>query len=108
MPGELRFSAADVQRHAQSTDAVADAVEQARSAVDEITMDSPAYGQLCQFLPGLLNPIFALAAGTLAETSEALRESAHHLRTAAAEITGTDDAAADHLRHAARPGSQPL
>jgi hypothetical protein len=109
VPGEelLRFPAEDVLGHAASTDAVADAVEQARSAVREITMDTKAYGQLCQFLPGLLNPIFAEAVGTLADTGESLRETAHHLRAAAAGITGTATAAGDTIRNAARPTRPP-
>ncbi|MFC4069570.1 type VII secretion target [Actinoplanes subglobosus] len=105
MPGEelLRFPAEDVLRHAGSTDAVADAVEQARSAVREVTMDPQAYGQLCQFLPGLLSPIFAEAASALTDTGESLRGTAHHLRAAAASITATDTTAGDSIRDAGRP-----
>ncbi|WIM97875.1 hypothetical protein ACTOB_001431 [Actinoplanes oblitus] len=113
VPGELfQFTADDVQRHAASTDAVADAIEQARTAVAAIAMDTQAYGQLCQFLPGLLSPIFALAASTLAETGESLRETAHHLRTAITTITSTDTSAADSIRETGQPagrsGNQPL
>lgn len=70
-------------------------------------MDPQAYGQLCQFLPGLLNPIFALAASALTDTGESLRETAHHLRAAAAGITATDTAAANMIRDAGRPGVPP-
>jgi Excreted virulence factor EspC, type VII ESX diderm len=103
----LHFPADDVLHHADSTDAVADAVEQARSAVHEVTMDPQAYGQLCQFLSGLLSPIFAEAASTLADTGESLRETARHLRAAAADFAATDTAAADSIRDAGRPGAPP-
>lgn len=65
-------------------------------------MDGQAYGQLCQFLPSLLSPIFALAASALAETGESLRETAHKLRTAVTDITDTDASAADGIRHTVR------
>ncbi|GIF09778.1 type VII secretion target [Actinoplanes siamensis] len=105
MPGEpLRFPAGEVRRHAESTDAVAEAIEQARAAVREVAMDTQAYGELCQFLPGLLSPIFASAAGALAETAESLRETAHHLRTAVTGITGADTTAAETIRDLSAPG----
>ncbi|WP_436528890.1 hypothetical protein [Actinoplanes sp. HUAS TT8] len=108
MAGELfQFPVGDVRRHADSTDVVADAVELARTAVREVTMDTQAYGQLCQFLPGLLSPIFALAAGALTETGESLRETAFNLRAAVAGVTDIDTTAADGIRHAGLPGNGP-
>ncbi|WP_326549768.1 hypothetical protein [Micromonospora sp. NBC_01813] len=104
MPGEvLGFPADDVHRHSNSVDALADTVDQARAAVHEVTMDTQAYGQLCQFLPGLLSPIFLLAVDALAETGESLRETATNLRSAVSATTATDATTADSIRQTTWP-----
>jgi hypothetical protein len=102
---EVRFPAAAVQQHAGSVDGIADAVRLARSAVHEVAMDSQAYGQLCQFLPGLLSPIFALGIGALADADDALRETASNLRVVTGSMTATDESVSGAVRAAA--GSLP-
>ncbi|MBG0567834.1 hypothetical protein [Actinoplanes aureus] len=67
-------------------------------------MGSQAYGQLCQFLPALLNPLFGRAVGVMNEAVDALGETSLHLRKAASDITATDAASARVLDAAARPG----
>lgn len=89
----LEFPAAAVRQHATSVDGIADAVRQARSAVHEVTMDGQAYGQLCQFLPGLLSPIFALAIGALDDADDSLRETADALRGVVADTAAADERA---------------
>jgi hypothetical protein len=89
--GELvQFPIALVQQHAGTVDRVSDAVQLARSAVHEVTMDTQAYGQLCQFLPALLSPVFALAVDALYTTVDSLQETATKLRTAATNTDHTD------------------
>jgi hypothetical protein len=100
--GEVRFSADEVYRHAGTVDAVADSVRLARSAVHEVTMDSQAYGQLCQFLPGLLSPLFGLAAAALNRSAGSLQVTAAKLRSTAGELSGTDAAAAGRIESAGR------
>ncbi|SNY69386.1 type VII secretion target [Paractinoplanes atraurantiacus] len=104
MPGDqVRFPAPAVHRHAGTVDGVADALRTARSAVHEVSMDTQAYGQLCQFLPGLLSPIFSLAVGALGDAGEALRETADNLRAAAADTAATDGSAARTIKAATGP-----
>jgi hypothetical protein len=86
----IQFPIALVQQHAGTVDHVADAVEMARSAVHEVAMDTQAYGQLCQFLPVLLSPIFGLALDALHESVGSLQETASKLRTAASTTQATD------------------
>jgi hypothetical protein len=86
----IEFPIALVHRHAGTVDSVADAVQTARSAVREVTMDSQAYGQLCQFLPALLSPVFGLALDALHESIGSLQETAGKLRTAASSTESTD------------------
>ncbi|GGQ59220.1 hypothetical protein [Couchioplanes azureus] len=105
MPADgIAFPAAAVEHHAAGVEGVADAVRQARSAVREVTLDSQAYGQLCQFLPGLLSPLFALALDALDDADDALRDTAGNLRAVATSTTATDDAAGRRVRTAGGPG----
>lgn len=93
MAGEIiEFPIALVQRHAATVDAVADAVSTARSAVHEVTMDTQAYGQLCQFLPALLSPVFGLALDALHESIGSLQDTADKLRMASSNTETTDTA----------------
>ncbi|MEV6596383.1 type VII secretion target [Actinoplanes sp. NPDC051346] len=88
--GQVQFPIDQVHSHAGAVEQVAEAMGTARSAVHEVTMDSQAYGQLCQFLPTLLTPIFDLGADALSGSVEALRETAANLRGAAADARNTD------------------
>jgi hypothetical protein len=86
----IQFPVELVQRHAGTVDQVSDAVGLARSAVHEVTMDTQAYGQLCQFLPAILSPVFGLAVDALVGTVDSLQETASKLRTAATNTRNTD------------------
>lgn len=103
----MRFPVAAVTQHAGSVDRAADAMEMARSAVREVTMDTQAYGQLCQFLPALLTPIFELAVGAVAESVDALRETSEKLRTAANSSEATDTGSERTILTAGRIQSTP-
>jgi uncharacterized protein YukE len=104
--GAVQFPVAAVQQHAGTVDQVADAVQEARSAVREVSMDTQAYGQLCQFLPGLLSPLFGLALVAMNGAVDALQETATNLRAAASHAEATDTANAARVTAAggALPG----
>ncbi|MET0418749.1 MAG: type VII secretion target [Actinoplanes sp.] len=104
MPDEfVQFPPAEIRRHAGSVDGIADALRTARDAVHEITMDTQAYGQLCQFLPGILSPIFSLATGALNDAEGSLRETADRLRSTVRETTATDESAARRVHGSGAP-----
>ena len=86
-----------VRHRAGEVDRTADAIREVRSAVREVTMDSSAYGQLCQFLPALLTPVFGLAVAALNESVDALRETAGGLRVVADSTEATDERSADRV-----------
>ncbi len=91
MAGEVvEFPISLVQQHAGSVDVVADAVSTARAAVHEVSMDTQANGQLSQFLPALLSPVFGLALDALHESIGSLQETADKLRMAASNTEVTD------------------
>ncbi|BCJ56039.1 hypothetical protein Asp14428_75140 [Actinoplanes sp. NBRC 14428] len=100
---EIRFPAPAVERHAGSVDGIADSVVRARAAVTEVAMGAEAYGQLCQFLPVLLNPLFDQAIGAMNDATDALRETADNLRAAAASVTATDVKAGGRITSAGAP-----
>ncbi|NJC83982.1 type VII secretion target [Planosporangium mesophilum] len=102
--GLVQFPVDVVRQHAGSVDQVSEAVETARSAVREVTMDTQAYGLLCQFLPALLSPVFELGAEALHSSVDALRETAADLRTAAVNTVGTDVSSAQRIGAAGESG----
>ncbi|NUT07105.1 MAG: hypothetical protein HOV76_26870 [Hamadaea sp.] len=86
----VQFPIAVVQQHAGTVDSIADAMQTAKGAVHEVTMDTQAYGQLCQFLPAILSPIFMMANEALSESVSSLQTTAQNLRTAATATQTTD------------------
>jgi hypothetical protein len=98
----MQFPAQLVERHAAGVQQAGEALELARSAVRDVTMDSGAYGMLCQFLPAVLNPVFALGAGALHRTVDVLHETAASLRATTASMSATDTAGSRRIARAAR------
>ncbi|MFI5898350.1 hypothetical protein ACIA5D_50580 [Actinoplanes sp. NPDC051513] len=103
---QVQFPGQRVTQHAGSVDQVGGAMELARSAVHDVTMDSGAYRVLCQFLPGILSPVFGLGADALYQAVDVLHETASGLRTTAASMSATDEAGRDRITTAG--GSQTL
>ena len=90
--------------HADSVDSVADQVLDGRSAGARVTLGRAAYGQLCQFLPGLLSALFGSAAEAINDAVDALGETALRLRATATDMTAVDAGTARRLDSAAGPG----
>ncbi|GIE76260.1 hypothetical protein Aph02nite_22100 [Actinoplanes philippinensis] len=95
MSAGMRFPAEAVRRHADTVDEASGQMALARSAVHEVTIDRQAYGELCQFLPALLDPLFEGALDVLSDAVDALAETAYGLRATAATMEHTD---ADNAR----------
>ena len=103
MTAGVEFPAASVRQHAAAVSEASDRMAQARSAAGEVSMDSQAYGQLCQFLPGLLSPLFGGAVEVMGEAMDALGETALKLRSTATAMHAADAGAAGRLGQAAGP-----
>ncbi|MEV6490675.1 type VII secretion target [Actinoplanes sp. NPDC051633] len=103
MTAGFQISSDAVVRHAAALDEAAEGMQTARSAVREVTMDSLAYGQLCQFLPALLSPLFMEASEALGDAVEALTESALKLRATASSMNATDASGAARVNNAGGP-----
>lgn len=104
MSDGLQFPAASVLGHVASVRDASDRMTQARTAVHEVTMDSQAYGQLCQFLPGLLSPIFDSAIEVMNDAVDALDETASKLTATATAMAAADADSAGRLDDVAGPG----
>ncbi|ASW53122.1 hypothetical protein [Plantactinospora sp. KBS50] len=103
----MRFPVEAVRRHAAVVGEVAEQMAVARAAVREVTMDRRAYGELCQFLPGLLDPLFGGALDVLNSAMDALSETALKLRATAEAIEATDADSALRLSEAGRGPEAP-
>ncbi|MCZ7374904.1 type VII secretion target [Micromonospora sp. WMMC250] len=91
---EMQMSVAAVMRHAATVDDSAEKMETARGAAAYVQMGAEAYGQICGFLPRLIDPVADRAVTALGESASALRETAANLRAAAATTEATDAASA--------------
>ena len=103
MSSDVEFPAEAVVRHATVVSETSDDLMQARAAAREVTMDSEAYGHLCQFLPVLLSPLFGSAAEVLNDAVEAFDETALKLRATAADMAAADAGSARRLNAATDP-----
>ena len=104
MTSGVQFPAEAVLRHADQVNQASNDLATARAAVGAVTMDSEAYGQLCQFLPTLLSPLFSSAANVMNDAVEALGETALNLRKIASDMAATDASNARELNAAAGSG----
>ena len=104
MSAGVQFPADSMLQHAAAVGDASEQMMRARSAVREVTMDSRAYGQLCQFLPGLLSPLFGSAVEVMNDAVESLGESALKLRATAAAMEAADAGSARRVQNAAGPG----
>jgi hypothetical protein len=100
----VEFPAEAVLRHSDAVSGASDEMAQARAAVGVVTMGSQAYGQLCQFLPGLLSPLFDSATEVMNDAVEALGETASKLHATASGMTTADADSAGRLDAVAGPG----
>lgn len=103
MSAGVEFSADAVRQHADAVSGLSGEVAQARGAVGQVAMDGQAYGQLCQFLPALLSPLFGSATEVMNDAVEALGETSLKLRTTASAMTTTDAGSAGNLKAAGAP-----
>ncbi|MGA5301098.1 hypothetical protein ACPCHT_14285 [Nucisporomicrobium flavum] len=104
MSSGVDFPTEAVLHHAAAVKSARDDMAQVRAAAGEVVMDSQAYGQLCQFLPAILSPLFGSATEVMNDAVDALGETALNLRRTASEMSDTDTAGARRLTAASGPG----
>jgi hypothetical protein len=100
----VEFPAEAVLHHANAVSEASDEMARARAAAGEVAMDGQAYGQLCQFLPTMLSPLFDTAVEVMNDAADALGETGLRLRATASAMAAADAGSAQRLNAAATPG----
>lgn len=103
MSAGVEFPAEAVIRHAGAVSEASDEMLLVRGAAGEVAMDGQAYGQLCQFLPTLLSPLFGSATQVMSDAADALGETSSKLRVTATGMNAADAGSAQQLNATATP-----
>lgn len=98
MSGQFRVSTSDLVSHAAEVDRIGDGLDTAKQAATAVRVDSAAYGQLCQFVPALLNDLQGRVIDGIASAVTASHDTADALRSTAVDYDTSDGNAADRLR----------
>jgi hypothetical protein len=83
--------------HAKSVEAAATAVERAGLAAEHVRLAPLAFGSLCQFVPGMVDPVQADAVSAGRASVHALRSAAELLRRTAARYQACEQSTAEEL-----------
>jgi hypothetical protein len=95
---EFQVDSASLILHAGTVDRVGDGLTTAADAGRAVHTDAGAYGQLCQFVPALLNGLQQATVEGMTTAADSVHETADALRSVAAAYDGADTAAADRIR----------
>ena len=79
-----------VRRHAVSVEQVSAELTTAHQAANQVYLDTAAFGQLCQFVPGLFDPVLRSAVESITEAASMLTGTSGNLRLAANRAEATD------------------
>lgn len=101
----LRVDPQVLREHATAVGRLAQEVASARAAGAHVVMGREAFGQLCQFLPDMLEQTTTAAVDTLAAAADAARETALRLRQVIGRYEQADHASQTGL-HRAWPGQE--
>jgi Excreted virulence factor EspC, type VII ESX diderm len=96
---EFQVDPASLAAHAATVDRVGDGLTAAADAGRTVQTDTGAYGQLCQFVPALLNGLQRAMVDGMATAAGSVHDTAESVRSVAADYGNADAAAADRLRN---------
>ena len=96
--GQFQVRSSDLVSHASEVDRIGDGLDTAKQAGEAVRVDMGAYGQLCQFVPALLNGLQTTLIDGIGRAVTAAHDTADALRSTAADYDATDGNAADRLR----------
>lgn len=97
--GQVQVNSTDLLAHAGQMDAVADGLTTAEQAGAAVRTGAGAYGQLCQFVPALLNVLQSQVIDGIATAASSVHGTAEALRSVAAAYDSSDAHAADRIRN---------
>lgn len=98
MSGQVQVNSADLVAHAGQVDGIGAGLTVAQQAGAAVQTDPGAYGQLCQFVPALLNVLQSQVIDGIATAATSVHDTADALRSVAAAYDSSDSNAADRIR----------
>ncbi|MFF5080379.1 type VII secretion target [Actinoplanes sp. NPDC000266] len=96
---EFQVDPSSLTAHASSIDGIGDGLTSAADAGRAVQTDTGAYGQLCQFVPVLLNGLQQAMVDGMATAAASTHETADSLRSVATAYDTADKAASERLRN---------
>jgi len=96
--GQFQVRSSDLVSHASEVDRIGDGLDTAKQAGEAVRVDMGAYGQLCQFVPALLNGLQTTLIDGIGRAVTAAHDTAAALRSTAAGYDVADGNAADRIR----------
>lgn len=101
MRDRVEVTSGELTRHAGRLDGIADALGTAQQAGQAVRLGTGAYGQLCAFLPALLDGLQTVLVDGITTAAHSVRDTAGRVRTAASGYDAADTrsaAALDRIR----------
>jgi hypothetical protein len=96
---QFRVDSAALMAHAGEVDRIGDGLTTTAEPGQAVQTGNDVYGQLCQFVPALLNGLQQKLVEGLTTASGCAYDTADSLRSVAAAYDAADSSAADHLRN---------
>ena len=100
MSGQVQVDSADLVAHAAQVDGIGDGLTVAQQAGAAVRTDAGAYGQLCHFVPVLLNVLQSQVIDAVATAAGSVHDTADAVRSVAAAYDSADGNASERLRNA--------
>jgi hypothetical protein len=94
----FQVHSASLASHASRVDRIGDGLADAADTSRAIQTDTGAYGQLCQFVPALLNELQQAMVDGISTAAASAHETGEAVRSVAAAYDRADAAATDRLR----------
>ncbi|HEX5995901.1 MAG TPA: type VII secretion target [Jiangellales bacterium] len=103
MRDAVEVGPAGLRRHASRLDGIADALANAHQAGQAVRLGAGAYGQLCAFLPAVLDGLQQELIDGIATAQRSVRDTAGRVRTAAGRYDAADGRSATAFDRLGRP-----
>jgi hypothetical protein len=98
-PGAFQVNSTSLVSHASEVDTIGDGLTSAAQAGQTVQTDISAYGQLCQFVPALLNGLQQSMVDGIRTAARSAHDTADALRSVAASYDSIDGGAVDRIRN---------
>jgi hypothetical protein len=95
----FQVDSASLVAHAGEVDGIGDGLTTTAQAGRTVQTDTGAYGQLCSFVPALLNGLQQAMVDGMTTAAESVHDTAGSLRSVAVAYDAADSNSADRLRN---------